>query len=254
MSYILDALKKADSERERGAVPGIHAQQVPHMAVAARPTGNLKLVLWLIVGLLTVIVAALVWRMSSTTQTPPVQVAAAPLPSPIRPAETGAPASVVQPSVVPATTPTVSSQVAAPSKPEPLSKTEPAAKPGAKEKMTVPAPAVKGASAATGVPKAETKVAAKAGAPKAVASAADTTTAETRVYTLAELPDDVLRDLPKLTISGGTYSANPAQRLLIVNNQVFLEGSQPAPGLTVEQIRQNAAVLSFRGYRYRVAY
>ncbi|HNW03191.1 MAG TPA: general secretion pathway protein GspB, partial [Burkholderiaceae bacterium] len=62
------------------------------------------------------------------------------------------------------------------------------------------------------------------------------------------------RDLPKLTISGGTYSSNPAQRLLIVNNQVFLEGGQPAPGVTVEQIRQNAAVLSFKGYRYRVAY
>ena len=254
MSYILDALKKADSERERGAVPGIHAQQVPHMAVAARPAGNLKLVLWLIVGLLTVIVAALVWRMSPTAQTPPVQVAATPLPSPIRPAETGAPTPVAQPPAVPATTPNAASPVATPAKTEPPSKAEPAAKPGAKEKMAMSAPAAKGASVAAGAPKAETKVAAKAGAPKAGASAADTTTAETRVYTLPELPDDVQRDLPKLTISGGTYSANPAQRLLIVNNQVFLEGSQPVPGLTVEQIRQNAAVLSFRGYRYRVAY
>ncbi len=29
MSYILDALRKADAERERGADPGIHAQQAP---------------------------------------------------------------------------------------------------------------------------------------------------------------------------------------------------------------------------------
>jgi len=254
MSYILDALKKADSERERGAVPGIHAQQVPHMAVAARPAGNLKLVLWLIVSLLTVIVAALVWRMGGNSQSPPVQVAVAPLPSPIRPAETGAPAPVTPPSGTPATEPNAASPVATPAKAEPPSKAEAVAKPGVKEKMAMPAPAIKGASAAAGALKAETKVAAKAGAPKAAASAADTTTAETRVYALAELPDDVQRDLPKLTISGGTYSANPAQRLLIVNNQVFLEGSQPVPGLTVEQIRQNAAVLSFRGYRYRVAY
>jgi general secretion pathway protein B len=211
-------------------------------------------VLWLIVGLLTILVAALVWRMGGTPQTPPVQVAAAPLPSPIRPAEAVAPAPVTPPSAVPATTPNVAAPAAIPSKTGPLPKAEPAAKPGAKEKMAVAAPAVKGASAAAGTPKAETKVAAKAGAPKAGASAADTTTAETRVYTLGELPDDIQRDLPKLTISGGTYSANPAQRLLIVNNQVFLEGSQPVPGLTVEQIRQNAAVLSFRGYRYRVAY
>ena len=29
MSYILDALRRADSERERGAVPGIHALPLP---------------------------------------------------------------------------------------------------------------------------------------------------------------------------------------------------------------------------------
>ena len=238
MSYILDALKKADSERERGAVPGIHAQQVPHMAVAARPAGNLKLVLWLIVGLLTVILGALAWR------TPPVQVATAPLPLPlplpVRPAESVAPAPT--------------EPVATPSKPEPLPKVEPVVKPGPKEKPALPAPGAKGTTAGTGMPKAETKPAAKAAAPKAGASAAETRSTETKIYAMADLPDDVQRDLPKLTISGGTYSSNPAQRLLIVNNQVFLEGSQPVPGVMVEQIRQNAAVLSFRGYRYRVAY
>ena len=29
MSYILDALKKAESERERGSVPGLHSQSLP---------------------------------------------------------------------------------------------------------------------------------------------------------------------------------------------------------------------------------
>ena len=242
MSYILDALKKADSERERGAVPGIHAQQVPHMAVAARPAGNLKLVLWLIVGLLTVILGALAWRMSTTAQTPPVQVATAPLPLPVpvRPSESVAPAPA--------------EPVATPSKPEPLSKVEPVVKTGPKEKPALSAPVAKGTTAGTGMPKAETKPAAKAAAPKAGASAAETSSTETKIYAMADLPDDVQRDLPKLTISGGTYSSNPAQRLLIVNNQVFLEGSQPASGVMVEQIRQNAAVLSFRGYRYRIAY
>lgn len=242
MSYILDALKKADSERERGAVPGIHAQQVPHMAVAARPAGNLKLVLWLIVGLLTVILGALAWRMSTTAQTPSVQVATAPLPLPlplpVRPAESVAPAPA--------------EPVVTPSRPEPLPKAEPV--PGPKEKPALPVTGAKGTTAGTGMPKAETKPAAKAAASKAGASAAETSSTETKIYAMADLPDDIQRDLPKLTISGGTYSSNPAQRLLIVNNQVFLEGSQPASGVMVEQIRQNAAVLSFRGYRYRIAY
>jgi general secretion pathway protein B len=29
MSYILDALRRADAERSRGAVPGLHAQNIP---------------------------------------------------------------------------------------------------------------------------------------------------------------------------------------------------------------------------------
>ncbi len=243
MSYILDALKKADSERERGAIPGIHAQQVPYMAVTAKPAGNLKLVLWLIVGLLTVILGALAWRMTSTGDARPVQVAAAPpsLPPPAPAADSGKPAVV--PASVPQTPPPTTET--APAKTEPANASSAAVKTAAKDKAAVSKPATV---------RTETRPVAKAAAPKAGVSAAGSTSAEIRVYTLAELPDDVQRDLPKLTISGGTYSSNPAQRLLIVNNQVFLEGSQPAPGVTVEQIRQSAAVLSFRGYRYRVAY
>jgi len=64
----------------------------------------------------------------------------------------------------------------------------------------------------------------------------------------------VRQTLPQLKISGGSYSSNPAQRMLIVNNEVFQERSQPAPGVTVEQIRQNSAVLLFRGYSFRVPY
>ena len=243
MSYILDALKKADSERERGAIPGIHAQQVPYMAVTAKPAGNLKLVLWLIVGLLTVILGALAWRMTSTGDARPVQVAAAPpsLPPPAPAADSGNPAVVA--SSAPQTPPPTTE--AAPAKPEPANASSAAVKTAAKDKAAMSKPTTV---------RTETRPVAKAAAPKAGVSASGVTSAEIRVYTLAELPDDVQRDLPKLTISGGTYSSNPAQRLLIVNNQVFLEGGQPAPGVTVEQIRQNAAVLSFKGYRYRVAY
>lgn len=69
-----------------------------------------------------------------------------------------------------------------------------------------------------------------------------------------ELPADVQRDLPKLAISGGVYSDNPAQRMLIVNGQVVGEGAEPAPGVVLEQIRSKTAVLKFRGYRYGVPY
>lgn len=51
------------------------------------------------------------------------------------------------------------------------------------------------------------------------------------------------------------YSTNPAQRMLIVNGQVFNEGSELAPGVVLEEIRsKGSAVLRFRGSRYTVRY
>ncbi len=74
------------------------------------------------------------------------------------------------------------------------------------------------------------------------------------MLTFAELPPEVQRDLPKLAISGGVYSDNAAQRMLIVNGQVLGEGAEPAPGVVLEQIRARTAVWRFRGYRYSVTY
>jgi len=57
-----------------------------------------------------------------------------------------------------------------------------------------------------------------------------------------------------MQISGGVHSDNPSQRMLIVGGQVVTEGREAAPGVVVEQIRANSAVLRFRGYRYSVQY
>ena len=59
---------------------------------------------------------------------------------------------------------------------------------------------------------------------------------------------------PQLAITGGVYSTNPAQRMLIVGGQVFNEGSQVAPGVVLEQVRPNRALLSYQGQRYTVRY
>jgi general secretion pathway protein B len=74
--------------------------------------------------------------------------------------------------------------------------------------------------------------------------------AATNTSTASGLPADA----PKLAISGGVYSTSPAQRMLIVNGQVFNEGSEIGPGVIVEEIKARSAVLRFRGTRYTVAY
>jgi general secretion pathway protein B len=71
---------------------------------------------------------------------------------------------------------------------------------------------------------------------------------------LGDLPEDLRRQIPALAITGVVYSENPAQRLLLVNNQVLTQGSVVAPELTLEEIQAKSSVFVFRGTRFRVAH
>ena len=81
MSYILDALKRADNERERerGAVPGLHSQQVLPPTLPP-DDGDSRLWLWVVGGAVGVVLAGLAWYQFG----PAVQITArvTPLPAP----------------------------------------------------------------------------------------------------------------------------------------------------------------------------
>lgn len=74
------------------------------------------------------------------------------------------------------------------------------------------------------------------------------------VVPVSELPEEVRRELPALSVSGAMHSDVPANRMLILNGSVFHEGDQPAPGLVLEEIKLKSAVFRFKGHRYSVAY
>jgi general secretion pathway protein B len=90
-------------------------------------------------------------------------------------------------------------------------------------------------------------------APKASAPASAAAPAP-RIPKLAELPDDVRRTVPALTIGGSVYSPQPAARMVIVNGQVFREGDTLAAGFKLEQIRPKSAVFSIRGQAFELPY
>lgn len=69
---------------------------------------------------------------------------------------------------------------------------------------------------------------------------------------LAELPQDLRSQIPKITITGSVYSDSPAQRLLLVNNLVLAQGAQVASDLTLEEIQRRSSVFNFKGTRFRV--
>ena len=53
--------------------------------------------------------------------------------------------------------------------------------------------------------------------------------------------------LPPVNVTGSTYSERAALRTLIVNGQVLQEGDEIAPGLRLEAIEKQSAVLNHRG-------
>ncbi|TWO72791.1 hypothetical protein FN976_04460 [Caenimonas sedimenti] len=233
MSYILDALRKADAERERDPARGIHAQPaaLQHGADAGRRS-RWPWIAGMTAGL-AVAAALAFWRPAPPAASPPVA-------GPITPITPSAPAPAPAPIPVPAV-PAAAVQPA----PPPMPAAAPPAAP-----VAAAGPAV--APRRVPVLPASAPAAAPPGAmplPPAAAPAP----AE-RVVAFADLPPDVQRDLPKLVINGGVHSENAAQRMLVVGGQVMHEGAELAPGLVLEQIRPKAAVLRFRGMRYSVPY
>lgn len=212
MSYILDALRKADAQRERDPSRGIHAQSIQPLPSQARSGQGRRLWLW---GLALVMLAVLLfWTGWYLARAKPAAVMVAKAPDQSVAARTEVPETVL---------------------PVPATELFPAAAPAAPVVVPAPREAPK-VTAVTAYP------------PESAASAPG------RVLLLADLPTEVQREIPRLSITGGVYSPTPAQRLLIVNGLVLNEGAEAAPGVRLEQIRPKLAVLVYRGYRYGVPY
>ena len=85
------------------------------------------------------------------------------------------------------------------------------------------------------------------------ASAPPRPTADT-VPRYADLPEGVRAGLPAISVQGVTWSENPALRHLIVNGRVLQEGQPIGPDHVLEQIGRDGSVLSYRGQRYRIGH
>ncbi len=248
MSYILEALKKAQAERQLGSAPTIHA--MPLQAAPAPPSGTRRMPLWLgltcaamvlsfAIGIVNgyngadtgALTAPAVLGVAPVTAPPPVVVTpAAPVAAVVTPAAPLAP--VAQPVPVapaPATValvrPPVAAMAAAPVLP------------------AQPPPAV--------APPAPVPPAAREQASPPVAEVA---AAEENLPFMSQLPEPQRSELPKVTFGGYMYSKNPADRLLLIDRVLRHEGEEVAPGLVLEQLQPKAAVMNYRGTRYRVAY
>lgn len=255
MSYILEALKKSQAERQLGNAPTIHA--IPLEVTADAAVGGRRERLWMALAAVALVLAAAAlwtWRQQSQPAAPaaltvaaaPAGIAAAP---PAVQGQGGVTASPQSPPVAPpAFVPGAAPVPAAGNTPAPLSLAAPAPVLGA---SPVVARAVPPAAPPAPVPRA----AATTARPAAVAiAAAGSAGADDQVRSLRELPEAIQREVPQVAIGGYIYSKNPADRLLLVDKVLRREGEQVGPGLTLEKLLPKAAVMNYRGYRYRVPY
>lgn len=219
MSLILEALRKADAERERGAVPGLHAQPVPSVSVESTPAPGARPWLWAVLGLGAGVVAAAVFYVLMRGDSAPAAASSASA------ASTPAPA-----------TPPAASAAANASPAQP-------ANPAAMQPAAEPAP----------WPQPDTrKSGERAGDKPAEAPAAPVVLGNVVAGEPAPLPDYLRAQLPQFTYGGSIYSSNPANRSLIIDGRLYREGEQVTPDVKLETIKPKGAVLLFRGYRYEV--
>jgi general secretion pathway protein B len=269
MSIILEALKKAESERKLGSVPDMHAQPFATAQVAARRGLNGPLA-WSLSGAVLVLTAVVAWLMlwpgtrppglnaspphvATTTadagkdpeSSPPVngETPVTAMPDNTRGLIAQVPVEKETPSTDPQdTTPARAMKSTA----EPKKNAEPKKSVEPKPKND-PEPAKRNNSAP---PQSDAPARSRSeSTARTVASAV-----EPRVPGLRELPDSIQREIPALTVGGYIYSSTPAERSVLINNRLLHEGSEITPGLTLEKMLTREAVLNYKGYRFRIPY
>jgi general secretion pathway protein B len=244
MSYILEALKKAQAERQLGNAPTIHAPGL--QSAEQRPAARFSLpMLAAVLGMAAVIgvLLVLVWRpFTRSTPDAATPAATAPAASPASAATTAATLAAAPAAPIPL--------------PAPVADLPPSVANLARATAAAPAATTSSSTAVSAQPAntAQAVPLSSAPAPAAAATAKPAVAAEEPVVNLRELPEPIQRAIPPVTVGGYIYSKNAADRLLLVDKVLRREGEEVAPGLLLEKLHPKEAVFNFKGYRYRVPY
>lgn len=233
MSYILDALLKADQERQRHSTPTVHSI---HAAQSIQPTpGKPRWRYLLLILLLGSGIAAagmlFGWNALAT----------------IRPAT---PQVADSSSVAPASnTPPAEAKVVY----LPLADTLPLSRQSDAELApALPAPAAPAPSRKENRVAAASKPAAQTTAAPAPAADATVSRIDNRVFNLRELPEALQKEIgDSVVISGFSSSAEDSERLVIINDRVRRAGDDVVAGMTLESIQADGVILNYKGYRFR---
>jgi general secretion pathway protein B len=222
MSFILDALKKAESERSRNAGPVLMDVRI------APPRQRLPAWAWILGGVLVANLLGLAWMLLRKPATAPAAVPAV--------------AAVTQPLVPPPAAPVAASPQQAPA-------VEPAPVPPVVSPPSSPAPALPPTPPVASPPEPST-----AAIPPPPVAPAPAYPPSPRIDNLPTAQDLVAQgvSLPNLQMNLHVYDAVPANRYVLLNARRLREGDEVADGIRVESITPGGVVLNLRGRRFVV--
>jgi general secretion pathway protein B len=217
MSFILEALRKSELERQRQAGPGIAEFPV------ARADRRLPVALVAIGALLALNIGVVLFFVLRDTQAPAAQATAAPAPA--RASMTSGPSGRARPASAPA--------------PETFEDY-------AQGEELADMPAEEYGEPATLPPDAPDPTL----LPEPPAAGPGVRYAEAPPEPISTLPPEAMAGLPELSVDLHVFAENPAKRAVFINGRRYVQGAQIAEGPVVEEITPEGAVLSHRGRRF----
>jgi general secretion pathway protein B len=240
MSFILDALRKSEHERQRSAMPGI--AQVPFgLPRRELPVWALALIALLVIALVTL--GGALWR-STWPDAERDRAASAPSRSEVPLA--------VPPVLPPTESAAAVERIAAPDAEAPVGANAPPVvrETQAPATATVSPPRV----SSTGTASFEPRPTAPA-APDRVAGPAATEPAGAAEQTLPSAAALAAQgvNVPTLHLELHGYADRPADRFVFINGTKYSEGATLAEGPKLVAIAPNGAVLSYLGHRFLLA-
>lgn len=220
MSYILDALRKSETERQQGKIPDLGQQvQLIHRPRKKR----ISPVVWVAVALVlnAIVLAVVFWPSTPVSQPDSVAVN-----------DTSRPDDTAVTAAEPKAEPTAITTT----EPEPVLNPEPIAIPQAiAEESVWEQPTIIVPSA----PLARDREPLPENRPVG------------RVPHLVELPLSFQKSVPDLIFNSHIYASEPSARRVMINDN-YLRRGDSFSGLKVENITENGVVLSKHGQRFRV--
>lgn len=231
MSYILEALKKSDQQRQRGATPTLSATQVIAVASKQSLLVHYSLLAVVLLGAGITIGWLRPWQAEQPTHTAEPIVVRSPISAPhqVVPIPLSDPSEMARKKTQGFP---VQNSIPAVQRPHGVDAKQLNILAPGRSEMRDPIASV------------------PASMPERHAIPFDTAQGQNAIA-MAELPLQIQQEIPPMTIQLHAYSSKPMNRLVSINSRMLHEGESLAPGLKLEQITLDGMIFSYKGYRFQ---